>query len=260
MLGLAASHLSMSNITDYSSDALSHRVRAIKLLNTALSKPCSSKAEADARFATIMALTFQSSYMPEGMVEFLVMLRGCTVVSDSALLCLEESVFAGFSADTHNERVLSLNPDDVVDVQYVELLRGGLDSIVGMRPICQSILQVRYLILLERILKLGQGSPVSAFTEMCISYSIFGQVGDDEFKYLTDSGNYASQIILIHFFVIEYILATVALRPVIEKFPFRRTIVSAWTRDIARRLPFEYEQYIRWPLEFVNSSRLKQLC
>ncbi|KAF4461811.1 Sterol uptake control 2 [Fusarium albosuccineum] len=219
MLGLAASHLSMSNITDYSSDALSHRVRAIKLLNTALSKPCSSKAEADARFATIMALTFQSSYMPEGMVEFLVMLRGCTVVSDSALLCLEESVFAGFSADTHNERVLSLNPDDVVDVQYVEILRAGLDSIVGMRPICQSILE---------------------------AHPIFGQVGDDEFKYLTDSGNYASQIILIHFFVIEYILATVALRPVIEKFPFRRTIVSAWTRDIAQRLPFDYEHRVDW--------------
>ncbi|SCO88983.1 uncharacterized protein FRV6_13111 [Fusarium oxysporum] len=115
MLGLAASHLSLSGDTDYTAQALSHRVHAITLLNQALSKPCKSKAEADARIATVMTLIFQSSYMFEGMVEFIIMIRGCRAVSDAILPRLENSLFEGFTAESHNKHVLSLNPVDVVE-------------------------------------------------------------------------------------------------------------------------------------------------
>lgn len=160
MLGLAASHLSLCDTVDFSSQALTHRVEAIKLFNQRLSKPCVSKAEADARYATIMALTFQSSYMPEGMLEFMVMLRGCTVVSHNVIPVLEESIFSGFTAESHTERVLSLTRQDPVDVLIGNVLDAALTSVNNLRPICHSVLEVRYLSDLDRILKLSKMSPV----------------------------------------------------------------------------------------------------
>lgn len=60
MLGLGASHLSVVTETGYADQAISHRVAAIRGLNQALSRPCVSGAEGDARFAATMALTFVS--------------------------------------------------------------------------------------------------------------------------------------------------------------------------------------------------------
>jgi hypothetical protein len=165
MLGLAASHLSLCGETDYSAQALSHRVHAITLLNQALSKPCKSKVEADARYATVMTLVFQSSYMPEGMVEFMIMIRGCTAVSDAILPRLENSLFEGFTAESHNKHVLSLNPVDVVE-EIADILGDGLVSVSRLRPIAQSIVEVKYLSILERILKIAGSSPVQGTTTM----------------------------------------------------------------------------------------------
>lgn len=77
MLALGASHLTLCTSANFSSQALSHRVKAIQSLNKMLSKQTFTKAEGDAAFATLLTLTFQSSYMPEGMLDFIAMVRGC---------------------------------------------------------------------------------------------------------------------------------------------------------------------------------------
>ncbi|KAJ3467772.1 hypothetical protein MRS44_005336 [Fusarium solani] len=275
LLGLAASHLSLCDTTEFSSQALTHRVHAIRLFNQRLSKPCVSKAEADARYATIMALTFQSSYMPEDMLEFMIMLRGCTVVSHTVIPVLEESLFSGFTAESHTERVLSLQRHDPVDALLGDVLDAALTSVNNLRPICHSVLEVRYLSVLDRILRLSKTSPVEGiacptstpessanivrigFTEICLAYTLFGETSEVEFNHFTDRSNYAAQIIMAHFFVIEYILAAIALKPIIDSFPFRRVIIAAWTKEISKKLPSGYEEYIRWPLEFAELCHRK---
>ncbi|KAI8417480.1 hypothetical protein FOFC_00035 [Fusarium oxysporum] len=256
MLGLAASHLSLSGDTDYTAQALSHRVHAITLLNQALSKPCKSKVEADARIATVMTLIFQSSYMFEGMVEFIIMIRGCRAVSDAILPRLENSLFEGFTAESHNKHVLSLNPVDVVE-EIADILGDGLISVRRLRPICQSVIEVKYLGILERILEIAKSSPVQAFTEAALAYAMFGELEQDEFKYFTNRRNYAAQIIIAHFFVIEYIVATVAMASIMGSFPFRRAIISVWALKVAENVPSNYSIYMSWPLEFAKSDRLR---
>ncbi|EGU73899.1 hypothetical protein FOXB_15590 [Fusarium oxysporum f. sp. conglutinans Fo5176] len=200
-----------------------------------------------------MALVFQSSYMPEGMVEFMIMTRGCTAASDVIFSRSENYLFEGFTAKSHNKHVLSLNPVDVVE-EIADALSNGLVSVRRLRPICHSVVEVNYLSILERILKIARSSPVQAFTEIPLAYAMFGEMAQDEFKHFTDRRNYVAQIIIAHFFIIEYILATVALAPVMGSFPFRRAIVSAWAWEVARNVPSIYDVYMRWPLEFVKSG------
>lgn len=160
MLGLAASHLTLCSSTDYSSQALTHRVKAINSLNRSLNKPCLSKAEGDARFATVMALTFQSSYMQEGMMEFISMVRGCIVVSDTAMLDFEESAFRSFSPEQHEKTVRGLKGSAVSDIGYAVELDMAIASVRRVRPLCYSILEVKYLGMMEGMLKTAKTSQI----------------------------------------------------------------------------------------------------
>lgn len=81
MLGLAATHLSAITNVDYSEAALSHRVRAIHGFNKALSKKPEKEPDGDALLATIYSLTFQSAFMSNSLMEFLIMVRGCVILS-----------------------------------------------------------------------------------------------------------------------------------------------------------------------------------
>ncbi len=85
MLALGASHLGLLKHKDHVNQALNHRVQAIKGLNKYIAEGTLSKADGDAAFATMLALTFQSSYMSDGMTDFFSLVRGCECLSDRIL-------------------------------------------------------------------------------------------------------------------------------------------------------------------------------
>jgi hypothetical protein len=142
MLALGASHLTITTTSaaEMESRALNHRIQAISLLNKALSRPATSKAEADARFATFMNLTFQSSCMKEGLIDFLTMLRGCILQGDLG----ELSAFASFFHDTHMDTMES----QITDVELKDLekqdLDDGVQSLSALEPFLQRDVERRY--------------------------------------------------------------------------------------------------------------------
>lgn len=167
MLGIGASHLGLLSDADYSPQALVHRVAAIKSLNNALNTPCATKSEGDARFATVLALTFQASYLPEGMLEFLSMVRGCHVVAATSMLSYEESLFAPFSAERHFETVKKLNEVAVPRGQDEEVIDPFLKSVRALAPLCHSATEVKYLAGMEKALRLARTSSVDGPYFLC---------------------------------------------------------------------------------------------
>jgi len=159
MLGLAGSHLEIHGV-DFSSQALFHRVRAINLLNQALSTPPTSVSEADARFAAIFALAFQASCMPEGMIEFLSMVKGCHIIGTATLLAYKDSFFKEFTQDGYGESVrkvigtapLSLNQEEE------KIIQEFLESLHALAPLCTSPLEVRFLAAIERVVNVARVS------------------------------------------------------------------------------------------------------
>ena len=160
MLGLAASHLGLSTGVDYSSQALSHRVAAINRLNDALSVPCSTRDEGDARYATTMVLTFQSSYMPDGMNDFIRMMRGCAVVARTAVIPpFEHGQFSIMSQQNHVDAAKS----HLASIREMhldrELIEGYLGAVRALAPLCLSVAEVAYLAAIERTMKVAQQCP-----------------------------------------------------------------------------------------------------
>lgn len=177
MLGLAASHLSLYG-QDYTSQALSHRVQAIQALNRALSKPCLSRAEGDARFAAIMTLTFQASCMPEGMVEFLSMVRGCHIVAAHSMPSFEASAFKSFTAGGYTNSIRKLlAPGECVEPSDTSLFDGFSMSLRALGPLCKSPLEIRFLASTERIMNLTKISVLECkpITSRFVSFSFSAQ-------------------------------------------------------------------------------------
>ena len=147
MLGLAASSLDLHLLhSSYAPAALSHRVAAIRLLNASLSRPCSCPEEGTARYAAVMALAFQSSYMADGMLEFVAMTRGCHVVARTAMGgAFEGGPFAVFSREGHVDACRRLGPrpaweggngDEEEVVLSEEAAEGLLGGLSGLARLC----------------------------------------------------------------------------------------------------------------------------
>ncbi|KAF5557290.1 sterol uptake control 2 [Fusarium napiforme] len=252
MLAVGASHLGLCNGTDYNSDAISHRVKAIKSLNSALDTPCQNKEEGDARYATLMALTWQSSYMPDGMQEFLSMLRGCTIVSKCSVFQFEDSAFRMFTTEGHVQRVEDINNGGFdIGLPDGEAIDAGIASLKAIAPLSKSMLEISLVAALKSILEMSRTTCVGAFGDVCRAYQLFGGASDSDFLTISDSDNDVAQIIMAHFFAIEYVLASIALAPVSPSFPFRKTIITAWILRTKRQVPSRYGAYIEWPLGFV---------
>lgn len=92
----------------------------------------------------------------------------------------------------------------------------------------------------------------TAFAVLCRAYAIFAEGNATDFQLLADPENHVSQIIICHFFVIEYILAAIALEAVSPSFIFRKSIITAWVQRVSRQAPPEYRPYVQWPLDCIT--------
>jgi hypothetical protein len=159
MLGLGASHLNIYG-GNFSSQALAHRIKAIQCLNKALCKPPRSTAEGDARFAAMFALAFQASCMPEGMPEFMAMVKGCHVIATTSMLTFHDSLFSTFTQQGYSDsvrRIIGTAPIDL-DPEQEALLEGFLESLHALAPLCTSPLEVRFLASTERVVNVARVS------------------------------------------------------------------------------------------------------
>jgi hypothetical protein len=93
ILALAASHLDAVSNAGVAEEAISHRILAVKSLNEALSVPPKTRCERDARMAAALALCFQSSHLPDGLFEFLTMVRGCNLIAGDDSMTIADSAF-----------------------------------------------------------------------------------------------------------------------------------------------------------------------
>ncbi|KXX83336.1 Sterol uptake control protein 2 [Madurella mycetomatis] len=253
MLGLAASHLDLYG-GNCSSQALAHRVKAIQSLNQALSQPCTSAAEGDARFAAMFALTFQASCMPEGMSEFLSLVRGCYILATTSMMAHEDSLFSTFTQEGYSDsvrRLIGTSPLKL-DADTEILIDDFSKSLRALAPLCTSPLEIRFLAATERIVKVARVSAAEAFAQFASLYSLVNHASNEEFAPFADPENHSAQLLLIHFILIEFGIGHISLGNIRFRFAYRKKTCIAWMERLAMSLPDEYKKYAEWPMSYVR--------
>ncbi|KAK4105261.1 hypothetical protein N658DRAFT_512750 [Parathielavia hyrcaniae] len=254
MLGLGASHLDIY-LGNYSSHALSHRVKAIQGLHQALSTPPSSTAEGDARFAAIFALAFQASCMPHGMCEFLSMVKGCHLIANSSTLYFQDSLFWDFTQEGYGHsvrRAIGTGPI-LLDPDQEALLDSFLESLRALAPLCTSPLEIRFMASTERVVKMAQVEAAEAFAQLAAHYALINHSTSEEFAPFIDPKHYPAQLLLIHFILVEFAIGSIALGDVGRRFGFREKSCIAWMEHLDATLPDEYKRYAEWPRNYART-------
>jgi hypothetical protein len=132
ILGLAASHLDLLIGDDLSSIALHHRVRAIQGSASALTQTNRAGTDGDALLASCYLLTFQSSYMKDGISEFFHFVRGCSLVSHR--LAEEKLPIAFFTTEQDHNKIMEERLTDLPSINP-ELLDSAERYLAQLPPI-----------------------------------------------------------------------------------------------------------------------------
>jgi len=78
---------------------------------------------------------------------------------------------------------------------------------------------------------------------------------DEDFAEFTDPQNHTAQILLAHFFMLDYILEANAIGPAATPFAFQKQITLAWVEKAAAKLPPRHKQCMIWPVGMVEQLK-----
>lgn len=215
ILSLGASHLSLISPRpdEYTPLALAHRGKALKHLSDALATvdQC-TKTDLDFILATTYALTFQANYMTDGLVDFAVMVRGCTTVTRRILnqdqendmfhLLMSEAVFA---------RVCSQLP--LTPCWDIDILKMSIEKLEGIQPLLKKNgHRINYHAIFNTY-RCMQISGRQGFIALSQMYNEWGSMDYQEFTDFLDSENHVSRLLLIH-----YVTIIILMKPIFSIF------------------------------------------
>ncbi|KAL7952057.1 hypothetical protein V8C42DRAFT_306032 [Trichoderma barbatum] len=248
VLGLGASHLSQHGNVDYTSQALQHRVTAMKLVNEQLDHPPTRPADQDALFAAVICLVTQSSLMPDSMVDYITTTRGGNLVASTIITDYEKSIFKYFTPLEHDkslERLICEQP------RNFEAIEGFQASALRLRPLCQRLTEVAYCESMLKAINNLRTSCLEAWREFVIVFMMPTTFNNQDYMEFVDYENYTGHLLLIHMFLLDYVLGNACLSKSDEpEYPGRKAVIINWTKDLAQRLPPSYQEYTVWPLEY----------
>jgi hypothetical protein len=272
LLAQGASHLTrLSPATDFSRAAMVHRGQAIKGLNQALAKPGRREyGELDAMLATCYALTFQASYVRDGMADFITMVRGCKLIAEHIQKGKHETAF-NLDPMTH-VRIMSTRLNDAPALDHA-LLNSGLLSVQALTPLLQTATDMQFHAAIQSIFcTLQKSSKIGYFNFMAI-YGVLSEMSHEQFNVFVDLRNIPSQLLMAHFVCLQMIMVPLTR----EEWPQRANAGKSklllgmveWGESICQRTPSALKLYTDWPrslmqavreeIELLNSGRCRSL-
>lgn len=273
MLALGASHVAQNSDPSHTAQALKHRVAAMKLVKELLARPAKTLADGDALFGTLAILTCQSALIPDAMVEYMTLTRGANLVATAIMPDMNKSLFKDFAPERHTlilTRLVSEQPGDL------DHIAGFRSSVRRLEPLCRTPSEVLYVgallqipDVLERSSSEGEEVCVPWRTPLrltrCTAWLHFSALflipthfSNDEWAAFSHEDNHVGQLLLLHMFLLDYVLGSFMIDPSLApKCPGRKNVVISWVEKVASRLPPHLTSCAEWPASYcgVLSSR-----
>lgn len=253
LLSLGASHLSRLTGVDYRRESLIHRGHAIAGLNQALSREARCYGESDAMLASCYALTFQASYMGDGLSDFITMVRGCALTTEKIHQEHAPTAF-NLQPDLHFKfmapRLQNLPPVDP------SLLEDAYTSLQIIRPYLIGDTEIDFHAALVDVISSLQASPASGYLQFIGVYGVWYELCHDSFKTFLDPNNLVAQLLLAYFVGVQLLMVPLAAQEWPERADVTRVRVLygtvEWAEGLFRRLEdSEWKVHLDWPRKII---------
>lgn len=251
ILSLGASHLSRLTGVDYRRESLVHRGHAISGLNQALSQTSRCYGESDAMLASCYALTFQASYMGDGLADFITMVRGCALTTEKIHQDHSPTAF-NLQPEWHFKfmapRLMSLPGVDPI------LLEEGYTALENIRPFITTDTEIDFHAALIDVVASLQASSASGYLQFVGVYGVWYELCHDAFKTFLDPNNLMAQLLLAYFVGVQLLMVPLAAAEYPNRSDVSRVRVLfgtiEWAEGIFERLEAsdsELKQHLEWP-------------
>ena len=283
ILGLAASHLELLTGSDLSAQAIHHRVLAIKGSNNALQLKSRTGSDGDALLAACYLLTFQSSYMKDGIHEFFQFVRGCALLSNQLR---EEKVPMAFFLTSNDhfsfmeKRLIDL---PAINEELLECAERSLGALPGCfevpvheifytaMVVCLEAVKVSslhgqsfscLLPLIYPLYRLVRNNRIcilmsfSGYFKFIFIYQSLNRMSNDLFRDFIDPENAISRILIAHFLAIQLIMLPILDREWAgrtKNTPARMNL--AWMTSIYESSPRHLRHLVEWPQAVAEAVR-----
>ena len=274
LLGLAATHLGLlqqhspneadcavaNPASPSAPKAMTHRAHALEGLHLALAAERWSTDEVDSMLATAYALTFQATYMADGLVDFVTMVRGCALITRQIGAMGRGSRF-GLEPMAH----IDVLEDTLKDARRVgtHWVEGGLAALARVRTRMETEIRGErregvewtFLSAVERAMRACGVSTKDGYVEFCRAYEVWFDSDASTFERLVDPKNQACRVLMAFFLSLEMLMAPVfggryeskkRRRDVIG---LRVVCVGGWLGSIEAGLSTEWKMEVNWPME-----------
>ncbi|KAF7511716.1 hypothetical protein GJ744_003879 [Endocarpon pusillum] len=257
LLGLGASHLTrMSAHSDYSTAAMIHQGQAIKGLNEALAKENRSYGESDALLAACYALTFQASYMTDGMTDFMTMVRGCALVTHQIQQQETRTAF-NLEQDMHF-RIMLPRLEHLRNISPT-LITPAMVAVDALRPLLRTSMDHHFYASLSSVLSALQQSPKTGYLAFNRLYATIWDMSHDQFAVFVDPHNTAAQLLMAHFLAVQMLMVPLLVyeAPARREAGMARALLASveWGEKIWERAPEDMRPYLEWAREVFQTMR-----
>lgn len=255
ILALGASHLHrMTPNQPFEKDALMHRGHAINGLNTCMAKNQHAYGEADAMLATCYALTFQASYMADGLADFVIFVRGCALATGKIQ---DEQAPTAFNLDPgrHHE-VVRPRLQTMPSVNQVHIEQ-GLTALDEMQVYLYHEAEHRFFESMCEVLRNLQKSGAAGYLTFVQLYRVWYELDHETFKVFLDNSNSTIQILLGFFIGIQMLMAPLTA----HEWPERANSAGGqallgmadWMESVASKVPDAMHWHLSWSRGLVST-------
>lgn len=257
LLALGASHLTrVSAHSDYSTTAIIHQGQAIKGLNEALARESRSYGESDALLAACYALTFQASYMADGMTDFITMVRGCALVTEQIH---KRETRTAFNLEHNLHFRIMLPRLEHFPNLSPSLTTPAIIAVEALRPLLRTTMDYHFHASLSSVLRALQQSSKAGYLNFCRLYAAFWDMSHDQFAVFVDPHNTPAQLLMAHFLSLQMLMVPL----IVHEWPERKDPGRArallgtveWGEKIWERMPERMRPYLEWSRDIFHTVR-----
>ncbi|KAN0068891.1 hypothetical protein V8E54_013060 [Elaphomyces granulatus] len=259
ILSLGASHLSLiaPSGSDYTTAAVVHRGLALRGLNEMLGKHDCSNLDLDAMLAACYALTFQASYMADGLLDFAIMIRGCALVTQR--LQEEYSKSSFFPLHEAESRLLSIK-DGLPVGPCIEpfALDKSIETLELTRPLLQDDAHHRFYGSVMDTFHVLRYSSQNGYLMFVKIYALWYSMDHKEFLNFISPQNKVSQVLFVHYIALNILMWPILLQANPSKqnhTPRVGLALLQWGEKIYRELPVTLRTYIKWQVDLIAFAK-----
>ncbi|KAM3467017.1 hypothetical protein MY5147_002556 [Beauveria neobassiana] len=249
-LGLGALHLSKHGNVDYSSQALAHRVSALRIVNEQFAKPPRDQDNADSLFAALICLAAQTTLLPDGIAEYMTITRAGALVWAFVIPVHRASVFRTFTNESHSENLSKIVSEEPKDFELVDKF---LASVTKVKELCTGARELYYC---QRVMDAVQGLRVSSL-QAWLSHADLWRAhcyfSNHDFQAFIAPDNHPARLLIAHMLLADYFLGQFCVKDSEQfKFTARKEVIISWVRNAVCDLPKEIRPYGEWLRGYCN--------